>query len=142
MVVYVPTETGHWVNENFARLAEIISDYDPEVHLAWIPPENRTAFDKKPYAVIHINGTTGKQYVFFYLEESELERFDAVLARLFNGDLKNGDPLARIEAEERARKLMELKIKMEQAEERQDFIKSVVGSKKHSFKHKGRVIPK
>jgi len=37
---------------------------------------------------------------------------------------------------------MSLKEKMEAAAERQDFIKSVVGSHKHSFRHNGKVIPK
>lgn len=143
MNVYVPTESGHWVNENFARLAEIIQDYDQTINLAWIPPENRTVIDKKPYAVIHHNPVNGKEYVLFYLTEDEMTRPDQVLARVFNGDTKNGnDPLARLEAEEKGRKLMELRVKMEEAEARQDFIKSVVGSHKHSFKHNGRVIPK
>lgn len=138
-MVYVPTETGHWVNENFARIAEVIKDYDSEMELAWIPPENRTAFDKNPYAVVH-KPAAGRQYVVFYLSEEELD--ERVLARLFNGDLKNNDPLARLEAEDKARKLLSLKEQMEKADERQDFIKSVVGSHKHSFKHNGRVIPK
>lgn len=142
MNVYVPTESGHWVNENFARLAEIIVDYDETINLAWIPPENRTAFDQKPYAVIHNNPANGKQYVLFYLTEDEMLRPDQVLSRIFNGDMKNDkDPLARLEAEERGWKLMELKTQMEEAEARQDFIKSVVGSGKHYFKHNGRVIP-
>lgn len=142
-MVYVPTETGHWVNENYARLSEIITDYDPSISLAWIPPENRTVFDAKPYAVIHLNPTTGQRYPLFLLSEEEIEKTETVLARIFNGDLKNNnDPLARLEAEERAKKLMDYKTKMEEAEERQDFIKSVVGSNKHSFKHNGRVIPK
>lgn len=142
-MVFVPTETGHWVNENYARLSEIINEYDPDVNLAWIPPEKRTAFDLKPYAVIHHNPVNGKQYVLFYLSEEEIMRTESVLARIFNGDARNNrDPLARLEAEERGKQLMDLKTKMEEAEERQDFIASVVGSHKHYFKHKGRVIPK
>ena len=142
-MVFVPTETGHWVNEHFARLSEVIKDYDPSLSLCWIPPENRTASDTRPYCVMHTNPSNGKQYVMFYLTEAEMEQQNVVLSRIFNGDIKNGkDPLARLEAEERGQQLMDFKKKMEEAEERQDFIRSVVGSHKHSFKHGGRVIPK
>lgn len=142
-MVFVPTETGHWVNENYARLSEIINEYDPNLQLAWIPPEHRTVSDTKPYAVVHTNPANGKQYTMFFLTEDEMTRPDIILSRVFNGDIKNGaDPLARLEAEERGKQLMELKAKMEEAEERQEFIASVVGSHKHYFKHNGRVIPK
>lgn len=138
---YVPTESGHWVNEKFAQIAEIIKDYDPSIELAWIPPEKRTLFDSKPYAVIHNNPANGSRYVMFYLSEEELDH--RVLSRIFEGDTAKGnDSLAKLEAEERARQLVKLKAEMEEAEVRQDFIKTVVGSHKHSFKHNGRVIPK
>jgi len=138
-MVYVPTETGHWVSEKFAHIAEIIRDYDSEMELAWIPPENRRPTDKEPFAVIH-RPLGKREYVVFYIKEDELD--ERVLARLFDGDLKHTDVLKRLESMENAKKVMELKEKMEKAEERQDFIKSVVGSSKHSFRHNGKVIPK
>lgn len=139
MDIYVPTETGHWVNEKFSRIAEIIHDYDPEMELAWIPPERRGLIPDKPYAVVHKPDGL-KEYVMFKLEEDELD--ERVLARIFNGDAKHVDVLANLEAMDRARKVMEMKERMDKAADRQDFIASVVGSHKHSFRHNGKVIPK
>lgn len=138
-MVMVPAEDGHWINEKFARIAEIISDFDHRLQLAWIPPENRTAFDTKPYAVLH-NADNGVQKVVMFIKEEELD--ERVLAKLFLGDTERHDVIANIEAEELAAIVMKNKEKMEKAEERRDFIASVVKSPLHSFKHKGRVIPK
>lgn len=133
----VPLTDGHWVSEQFAQIAEIIHDYDEHLQLAWIPPEQRT--DKTPpYAILETNGE-GKISVVFTIEEADLNH--TVLARLFRGDTHKNNVLANIEADEVARKALEYKKELERAEERQDFIKSVVGSPLHSFRHNGRIIP-
>ena len=136
----VAMNDGHFVSEKHAYIAEIIQDFNPYLQLVWIPPENRAAEDTTPpFAVM--DTTPGKKpYVVFTIKEDELD--ERVLARLFQGDLSNNDVLAQIEAGEKAQQVMDLKKKMEAAEERQDFIKSVVGSHKHSFRHHGRIIPK
>lgn len=135
----VPAEDGHWVNEKFARISEIIHDFDPRLQLVWIPPEGRTAFDTKPYGVLHTSDQ-GLQKMVMYIKEDELD--ERVLAQLFLGDTERHDVLARMEAQELAERITRNKEKMEEAEARQDFIKTVVGSHKHSFKHNGRIIPK
>jgi hypothetical protein len=136
----VPTEDGHFVSEKHARIAEIIQDFNPYLHLVWIPPENRKGDeDIPPFAIM--DTTPGKEpYIVFTIKEHELD--ERVLARLFRGDLANNDVFANLEAEERAAEVLRLKEKMEKAEERKDFISSVVGSHKHSFRHNGRIIPK
>lgn len=134
----VPAEDGHWVNEKFARIAEIIQDFDHHLQLVWIPPEHRTAFDVNPYGILR-TGDDGKQDMIMYIKEEELD--ERVIANLFLNDTTKHDVLARIEASERAHKVLQMKAEMEAAEERQDFIKSVVNSGKHYYKHNGRVIP-
>ena len=133
----VPLTDGHWVNEKFAQIAEIISDYDSHLQLAWIPPEQRT--DKTPpYAVLETNGE-GKVNIVFTIKEEDLNH--TVLARLFAGDTHKNDVLGMIEADERARKALELKEQMEKSEARRDFIATVAKSPLHSFRHNGRIIP-
>ena len=138
-MVMVPAEDGHWINEKFAYISEIIHDFDHRLQLVWIPPENRTAFDTKPYGVIH-TADNGLQKMVMYLREDEMD--ERVLQKLFLADTEKNDVLANLEAEELARTVMRNKEKMEQAAARQDFIKSVVKSPLHSFRHKGRIIPK
>lgn len=139
MDVMVPAEDGHWVNEKFARISEIIHDFDDRLQLVWIPPENRSAFDVKPYGILHTNDQ-GLQKMVMLIKEEELD--ERVLAQLFLGDTSRSDVIARLEAEDLARTVSENKRKMEEAEARKDFIATVVKSPLHSFKHKGRIIPK
>jgi hypothetical protein len=135
----VPTDDGHFVSEKHARISEIIQDFNPYLQLVWIPPENRTDDNPEPpYAIM--DTTPGKQpYVIFTIKEDELD--ERVLARLFQADLSQHDVLARLEATERAAEVVRLKERMDKAEEHKDFVKSVVGSGKHSFRHNGRIIP-
>lgn len=133
MDTFVPTETGHWVNERFAQIAEVIQDYDSEMYLAWIPPERRID-NSPPYAVIHHPANLGP-YVMFHLNEDELDH--RVLARIFRGDISKNDVIADIEASDRAKKVLELKQELERKEARLEFIKSVIKSKKHVYRHNG-----
>lgn len=135
----VPAEDGHWINEKFARIAEIINDFDHRLQLVWIPPENRTAFDVKPYGILHTSDNGAQKMVMLIKEEDLDER---ILAHLFLNDTERHDVIARLEAEELAQQVLRNKEKMEKAEERRDFISTVVKSPLHSFKHKGRIIPK
>lgn len=135
----VPAEDGHWVNEKFARISEIISDFDHRLQLVWIPPENRTAFDTKPYGILH-TADNGLQKMVMFIREEDLD--ERILAHLFLNDTERHDVIARLEAEELAQQVMRNKEKMEEAEARKDFIATVVKSPLHSFKHKGRIIPK
>lgn len=135
----VPAEDGHWINEKFARIAEIINDFDHRLQLVWIPPENRTAFDVKPYGVLHTSDN-GAQKIVMLIKEEDLD--ERILAHLFLNDTERHDVIARLEAEELAQQVLRNKEKMEKAEERRDFISTVVKSPLHSFKHKGRIIPK
>lgn len=137
----VPAEDGHWINENHARIAELINEYDPTLDLVWIPPEHRVKnSNEAPYAVRHTPSDKNKApYIIFFINEDELDQ--RVLARLYRGDLNKNDVGGMIEAEEKAYWNLKNKILKERAEERQDIIATIVGSNKHSFKHNGKIIP-
>lgn len=117
------------------RVAEIIRDYNPELELAFIPKNARTAFDADPFAVIH-NMPNGQRYVVFTCKEDEVD--ERLLTRLFMSDNKNGDVLKKLEAEEAARRLMQMKQQMDEMEDAHDFMKTVVKGK-HYFRHNGKV---
>lgn len=130
---------GHFVSEKHARIAEIVQDFNPYLELVWIPPENRKENDDTPPFAI-LDRTPGKKpYIVFTIKEDELD--ERVIAKLFQGDLAHNDVLGRLEAQERAAQVLKYKEQMDKAAERQDFVKSVVGSGKHSFRHNGRIIP-
>lgn len=135
----VAMDDGHFVSEKVAHISEIIQDYNPYLQLVWIPPENRAEGDQTPPFAVQDNSPGREPYIVFFIKEDEMD--ERVIARLFQGDNTKHDILAEVEAEERARKVLEYKQQMEAAEERRDFIKSVVGSGLHSFRHNGRIIP-
>lgn len=135
----VPAEDGHFINEKFAYINEIIQDFDSRLQLVWIPPENRVQNDTEPpYAVMH-TAPDGQQKIVLTIKEEELDQ--RVLQKLFLGDTSRNDVLAQLEAAELATEVMRNKELMEKAEFRKDFVATVVGSHKHSFRHNGKVIP-
>lgn len=117
----------------YERIAEIIRDYDPDLELAWIPPSARLREDKEPFAIFHNN----PRYLVGTFSEDKMDH--RILAHLFMINNQNGSVLERLEAEDRARKLLEYKNQMEEMEIAHDFAKTVIKSKKHRFKHNGRV---
>lgn len=129
-MVFIPTETGHWVDENFERLARVIQDYDPNLELRWIPPEHRAG--EKPYRIIDVK----HNYVVF--DASETDSPQMILERLFAGDVSKGNPLKRMEAREAAEKTLKLKEAMDQAEEAADQATFLKNSPLHTLRFNGK----
>lgn len=132
-MVFVPAEDGRWVDENYARLAEVINDYDPHLQLRWIPPDRRTREDKKPYVVVD---TRIEQPVVY---ASELDTPEQILTDLFMADnVKNGWVIDRIEAAEAAQKALEMKQWIEKMEEGNDYAKFLMQSPLNTVRHNGK----
>lgn len=130
-VVYVPTEDGQYVNEVHARIAEIIHDYDPELELAWIPPDKRGPKDSA-FAVIH-RPMGHPTYIAFYVDEWECD--ERVLARIFKGDVRNhgGTILSDIDANNAAIKALTLHKSAEMMEEAHAKAQFVLKSSKDTI---------
>lgn len=110
-MVYIPTETGEWVDENFERLARIIKDYDQCLELRWIPPAHRTREDKKPYVVVDSRTNHA------VLWASELDTPTDILSRLIDSDNAHGDVVSRLDAYDRATKIQDHKKWLDEMEE-------------------------
>jgi hypothetical protein len=133
----VPTDDGHWVSEQFERLARIVSDYDPQFELRWIPPENRTELEDKakPYVVWD---TVTNSPVFF---ASELDTPVDILTRLFEGDNSKHDVLKRIDAHNAAVEAMRLKEELDKREEQMEYAAWLIGTEKNYIQlGKGRKV--
>lgn len=117
------------------RIAEILKDYDPTLELRWIPPNIRTTFDAKPFAVWHVPVGL-PEYMVMDLTEDELDH--RVLAAIFNANNNNGSALDRLEAEEAAKQAFNLKAKLEAEEEAREFAVWALKQNK-TVKHNGAV---
>lgn len=125
--MHIPTDDGQWVDENFERLARVIQDYDPQFELRWIPPGERdTNLERlNPYVVVDI--LTNSPVMF----ASGAETATGILARLFSMDNSKGDVVARLDAENAAVEAMDMKKKLDKAEERQEYMAFLIGTKKN-----------
>lgn len=130
-------ESGHYISEDFQRLAEIIMDYDETMHLAWIPPDARSFVDSHPYAVMK-REDDGTINMVMKLTETEMKDGPKTLARIFSGDTRKHDVLKMLENEDKARKIIEKKKELDAMEEAAEFARTVINSPLHTYKHNGR----
>jgi hypothetical protein len=126
----IATENGVWVDENFARLAEIVKDYDPYLELRWIPPGQREsdAEKKNPYCIID----TRSNYIVMFASERDTPQ--SILARLFTADNKHGSVLDRLDAENAAAEAFKMKAMIDDEEMKKDFVSWLVATKKNYMK--------
>lgn len=118
---------GEWVNEHFARLAEVIQEYDRALALQWIPPGQRDeeADRKNPYRIFD---TRSNRVVMF---ASELDTPQDILARLWGADNAKNDVLSNLDANNAAAEALRLKERMDEDDLRKDFVAFLIGTKKN-----------
>ena len=131
----VATEDGKFVSAEHQRIAELIQDYDPDLHLAWIPPENRTLQDTHPWAVLHMQ-VGHPVYVALTAENCD----HRIVARLWEHDNKTQNVLSLLETEEAALQAIKLKRDMDAADERKDLVKSIARSPLNDYRVNGKNI--
>lgn len=125
--MYTPTDDGQWVDEQFERLARVVKDYDPGYALYWIPPAQRETLQEKQKPYVVVDERTGSPIMW----ASRTDTPDKILEELFLGDNTKGDVLARMEAHNAAVEALAMKEKMDVAEERQEYIAWLIGTKKN-----------
>ena len=133
------TVSGEYISQKMNRVQEIIQDYDPNLRLAWIPPKERTAFDKFPFVLIH--SPVGKpEYIAMSLKEDEIN--ESLLARLWMHDNRQASVLDRLEAEDAARNAMRYKEKMDAEEMRKEMVSSIIKSPLNTYRGPNGVVYK
>lgn len=129
-------QTGRALSVKHQRLAELIADYDDTLELAFIPEERRAPLDhEKPFAVICRPRNNAHPYVVMKIREDQMD--ESILAALIIRDNKHENVLDRLEACEFADQAYLAAQDADRREARIDFIKSVIKSPLHTFKHKG-----
>lgn len=130
-MVFIPTDTGEWVSEEYERLARIIQDYDSCLELRWIPPANRTRNDKEPYVVVDTRTNHAVLYA------SELDTPTDILVRLVDSDNSRGNVIDRLEVRELVIKLQEQKKFQDRLAEAHDKANFLFNTPLHTAKLDG-----
>lgn len=140
------SDHGQFVNDNHRRFAEILSDFKATYSLVFIPEVDRTSPEDhaKPFAIL--DSPEGvPPYIVRYITAKEMEQPEKIIAWLFMGDtVRHGaeNVFNRIQAEEDAKKLMEMKNREDELEDMAEFAEFLLeggSSKLHTFKHNGKV---
>ena len=135
-------ESNQWINVKHQRIAEIINDFDPTLHLLWIPPATRDFTDTKPYAVAQIRAEGDAPYIIFYLSEDQLDH--RIIARLFESrrmaDGNVGSLAQRLDDLDRAQEMVKQKENLEASEIAADKAKFLWKTHKHTVKMGGKTF--
>ena len=134
-----------FVSEDDMLFAQILKDLKPTYNLVYIPLKDRTTPEEKqkPWAILDKPDNL-PEYVVRYMSEEEMKTPHKIIAWLFEGDVvRHGaeNVLKRIEAEENAKKLMDLKRQEDELEDRIEygaFLMSGGRNKLHTVKHNGK----
>lgn len=127
---------GRWINANHRRLCELINQYDPTMHLVWVPPEERQPGDTHPFGILHQQPGKPDQII-FTLTEVDMEVPHKILARVAENDLRTHDVFKRLDIEAQAERVWKAAKREEEIAERNDLRKHILKSPLHSYKHGG-----
>ncbi len=133
---HVLDPSGHFVSEDHRQIAELINDWDSEIELRWIPPDKRNFNEEFPYALFH--SPMGQQpYIIRKVRFHEVN--PGLIAWLWSNDQARGNtnPMAMLEAMDKAQEALRMKKQMEQMEEANDLAASILASPLNTYKHNG-----
>lgn len=129
--IYIPDENGNFISENQRRIGQILSEYDPNLQLQWIPPVNRGP-DDYPFRVVDFS--PGRPpYVVCFAHECD----ERLLAKVFQSDGTKNNVLNYLDAHNAAVEAVRLKKMKEQRMEDHEFAMSVLRHKKINYIHNG-----
>ena len=129
--------SGGGLSIKHERIAEIIRDLNPDLSLAYIPEEQRSSFDKHPFAILHNQHNGQPPYVAMTMTENEVD--ERLIAKLIKRDTHHNAVLDEIDAHETSLRLIKAKSDLDEMEEKREFTHSVLSSNKSVYKHGGAV---
>lgn len=127
-------------SEHQRRVAEVIRDIFPTVRLIRLDSLHPSFNPNEPFALIDEPHML-PSYVIRTLPESEIDH--RLVAWLVDNNMQNEDSkVNKLHILEMAHRAIEAKRELEWLEERRDVMKHIMKSKKHEYKHDGKVLRK
>jgi hypothetical protein len=131
-------------SEAHRRIAEVIKDIFPSVRLMRLDALHPDFNPERPFALVDDPRSIGRDlpgYTIRTLRESEIDA--RLIAFLVENNMQDPDSKAnRLAILEMAQKAVEAKREIEWLEERKDIMRSMMKSKKHEYRHNGKVLKK
>lgn len=122
------------------RVAEVISDLFPTVRLIRVDSLHPAYNPDMPFALVDEPHML-PPYVIRYVPESEIDH--RLVAWLIDNNMHDKDSkVNKLKVLEMAEAAMKAKRELEWMEEKKDMMKSVMSSKKHTYRHDGKVLRK
>ena len=120
------------------RVAEVISDLFPTVRLIKVDSLHPAYDPQRPFALVDEPHML-PPYVIRYMRESEVDQ--RLVAWLVENNMHDANSkVNRLKILEMAEAAMKAKRELEWMGEKKDMMKSVMKSKKHEYRHNGKVI--
>jgi len=122
------------------RVAEVISDLFPTVRLIRIDSLHPAYSPETPFALVDEPHML-PPYVIRYVPESEIDH--RLVAWLIDNNMHDKDSkVNKLKILEMAEAAMKAKRELEWMEEKKDMMKSVMSSRKNTYRHDGKVLRK
>ncbi len=124
-------ERNEFVSSKHQHIAEIIADYDPELRLMYIPPEDRNDSNRSfAFAIGHF--PMGRDpYIVRLVRTEEVD--ERLLAELWLNDTNKNNPMAYLESLEAAQEAIKLRKELDEREEMKDQARSMFKSPFHTY---------
>lgn len=133
--VAVPMSDGSWASPKVARIAEMITEYDPSLEVRWIPPGRRAPGDDAFQIVEHL--PSGHNVVAFSVKDESL--FDErVLKRIVAADNAITNVQDRIDTENAVVRELDHRTRQDALDEAREFTAAVIGSPLNKYVHNGK----
>lgn len=123
---------GSLISSEMIWVAEQIALRYPNLRFQWIPPEERTAADTRPFAIADQGG------IIVRLTTEQAKNGNFILKWLDEHDGTKQDMWAKLQKEVQKEKEARDKANSEKVERQADFISTMARSSKHTFRHDGQ----
>lgn len=124
---------GQLISARIERVVLAIKDYEPELEVKWIPPQNRSE-GEAAFAIIH-NAPGNKPYILFYVP-TEDEFDERVLARIIYNDQRatGQQQYSELVAAEKAREAVIKQEQLDRMEEAADIAAHILKSPLNTYR--------
>jgi hypothetical protein len=128
-------DNGMFISAKISRIVELIRDYDSNLDVKFVPAERRGPNDAAFMITERLRD--GREVVAFYVQ-SECDFDEDVLAKVYESDNAKHDVQSVMESKNKAARAVQAARHQEELDAHYDLTRSMIVSKKHTYRHDGK----